>query len=106
MSKPIRLLPCPFCGGPPCPYVGHNYRGGGFKEHEDWDRGISATAFVFCHECGAQSESEDGIVFSYEEARDLLPKAVQWWQDRSLRNLELYLAGTDKGLNMFPRQSE
>jgi hypothetical protein len=102
MSEPIRLLPCPFCGGPPCPFVGMS-EGGAIPADVNWDNGVAVEAFVFCHECGAESESIDGLCFNDDEPERLLPEAVKVWQDRSLRNFALYLAGTDEGLNMFPR---
>lgn len=121
-ETPIALLPCPFCGGPPVPWVALPMSAGGgalSDEHIDKDLGTFVEAYVWCHECGARSGDVDEndafeakrydvstLVYSMDDAERLKRFAAEQWNDRSLRNLALYAAGYDTGMHIYPRTEE
>lgn len=85
------LLPCPFCEGPPEPLVARLIGGGTFPDSElEGDIGLQVTAYVFCHECGAQGESFSSIAHSRSECDELQIDAVKAWQTRDDRHRRLY----------------
>lgn len=101
----IRLLPCPFCGGPPVPIVTRAIGGGVFpiSEAENSEDGVYAQATIFCHECGADCGHVDTNVFSQADADEMIVAAIERWQNRGLKNLYLYTAGEAEKLNFYPR---
>lgn len=107
MSGPnrIRLLPCPFCGGPPVPIVTRAIVGGTFAISDDVQlfHGIEADATVFCHECGADCGRVEDTVHSQADVERLERIAVHRWQNRSLQNLTLFVSSYADGLNQYPR---
>lgn len=115
-DKPIALLPCPFCGGLPVPWVARPEGGALLEEHIDADSGTEASAYVWCHECGAQTSAVDffdfyeakradlsTVVYSMDDVRALERFAAELWNDRSLKNLALYAAGYAEGRHLYPR---
>lgn len=99
------LTPCPFCEGPPCPIVQNGSGiGGAAPLLDDYgDDGLYAIAFVFCHECGAQSSEVDALIYTREDYFELEAKGVRLWQDRDNRHRDLYDGGQAEGLNLYPR---
>lgn len=101
----VKLRPCPFCEGPPVPTVQLDLPPL-TKVHRDGDygeEGLSVSAYVFCHECGAQGPHHDAILENAEEYDDALEMAVRLWQQRDSMNRPLYDGGEAEGLNLFPR---
>lgn len=106
VDQPIVLKPCPFCGGPPVPVVinGHLPNGAAIAELDDYgDEGVLVDAFVFCHECGAESERHEACLYERDDYRQALAEGVASWQGRDSRHEKLYLFSASKGLNLFPR---
>lgn len=107
----IKLRPCPFCEGPPVPIaVEDGGLGGGclsmYKDKMPPD-GLLASAFVFCHECGAHGpSSEVDFYFNPGDELPLLQEAVNRWNLRGSENRDLYDHGERDGLNEFPRRDE
>lgn len=104
----MKLNPCPFCEGPPCPIVVRALKGGGcFPDSElEGDDGLYIKAYVFCHECGAKGPALDDVAFSRAECNDLEALAVDMWQQRTAKHRDLYDAGEPDGLNEYPRTDE
>lgn len=108
--RPVTLLPCAFCGGPPKPrHQQRRIRPRGWWRRF-WRRGEMFTlvdAYVFCHECGAQSATAHGYLEDGESMSELLavlmPRAVLLWQTRNGRHDGLYEASARDGLNLYPR---
>lgn len=104
----MKLHPCPFCEGPPCPIVVRTFNGGGcFPDSElAGENGLDIKAYVFCHECGAKGPALDDVAFSREECNDLEALAVDMWQSRTAKHRNLYDGGERDGLNEYPRADE
>lgn len=104
----MKLLPCPFCEGPPVPIVVRAFNGGGcFPDSElEGEDGLDIKAFVFCHECGAKGPAVDERAYSRADCDEWERQAVARWQERGAKNRELYDAGEPEGLNEFPRADE
>lgn len=99
----VLLEPCPFCEGPPCVTV-HTIGGGEAPVADDYgDDGLTARAFVFCHECGAEGPATEDEMFDRADYLALETTAVRAWQQRDARHRPLYDAGTAEGLNLHPR---
>jgi len=105
MTDPIKMLPCPFCEGPPCEMVENEHPHYGQAERLDdyGDDGKYVSAYVFCHECGAQGESEEDFIFTGEGYDEMERRACERWNRRDNRNRNLYDGGEEKGLNFHPR---
>lgn len=86
------------------------------EEHIDKENGTHVDAYVWCHECGAQTGPVDmfdllqfkefyasTIVFRMEDVRRIERVAAMQWNDRGLRNLALYAAGYEDGHHLYPR---
>lgn len=104
-SKPVRLSPCPFCGGPPVVFVESLAEGRGYAEGKPIpDDGLYCHAYVFCHECGANgSHTDDAIIYEATEFEPLKREAVRLWQIRDARHIDLYAANDRQSNNLFPR---
>ncbi len=108
MTDPIRLSPCPFCGGPPVVMPQRNgMDGGGHLYIEEvlasGDAGYWGLVAVFCHECGAAVETDNAFLYDQKDLDELEVVAVRKWNGRLLQNLELYIAGDAEGQNWYPR---
>lgn len=103
--KPVKMLPCPFCGGPPCVIVQNDHPQYGLaKRLETYGEiGKEVRAFVFCHECGAQGETEEDCIYTGDEYDDLETRACVRWNQRDSRHRSLYDAGDAECLNLHPR---
>jgi hypothetical protein len=104
---PIKLAPCPFCEGPPCPVVVRGVGGGVFPDSEmEGPDGLYARAFVHCHECGVESESVRDFVFEPDDCKRIEREAVLLWNQRDARHRPLYDSGEHDGLNEYPRRHD
>lgn len=102
--EPIELSPCPFCGGPPVPFVRDAERGVAVEEKANYgDEGVYVEACVYCHECGCHGPYFDSIIFTYEDYIAVELNGVRLWQQRDQRDIRLYEGGEAKGLNLYPR---
>lgn len=112
MKEQIRILPCPFCEGPPCvtvrDYMTRELVDIGQPYDEAGEEDYSAE--VWCHECGAQGPAIDSCSLGIFEKRydlsagDVARIAVERWNIRAGHHRELYDAGEEEGLNLFPRE--
>lgn len=94
MSDIEALKSCPFCGGPPVPIVVRAIGGGTFPDAElEGDNGLFVSAYVFCHECGADGPNVDELAFSRKDCDALERQAIDLWQNRDSRHRTLYDAG-------------
>lgn len=105
MTAPIKLLPCPFCEGPPSPICTRYLAPHGvFPDSElEGDDGLQVEAYVFCHECGAQGAALDDIAFSVDECEKLTVRACELWNSRGTQHRVLYDHCEQDGLNLYPR---
>jgi hypothetical protein len=103
--RPVKMLPCPFCEGPPCPIVQNDSpRRGGAPLLDDYGHdGLHVRAFVFCHECGADSPDVTGTIYDREDYMAIERQAVGLWQKRDARHRALYDGGEAEQLNVYPR---
>lgn len=105
-GAPIKLIPCPFCGGPPVPFV-ENYMGKGpAPEQADYgDEGLLVEAHVWCHECGAKGpHTKTKLIYSFEDYLEIEREGVDLWQAHgSTRNIDCYQGGEAEGLSLYPR---
>jgi len=108
MADPIKLLPCPFCEGPPVPIVQAGHANGWLALQDDYgDAGADAYAFVFCHECGTEGpHARTYLVYDRADYLALETEAVRLWNQRDARHRKLYDGGDANGLNLYPRQDE
>ncbi|MFW5407218.1 Lar family restriction alleviation protein [Pectobacterium brasiliense] len=94
------LLPCPFCAGPPVTMLRDTKTDSAFNLSElpsssslssfHAGKTFYVEVFVFCHECGAESESIDGTVYLKSCAAELVNQAREKWNDRNKRNCSLF----------------
>lgn len=102
---PKTLVPCPFCGGPPCPVAVNGVGGGAVQDAAIASPdGHYVNAHVFCHECGAEGESHYGFAYSQADVDLLIELAVESWNKRDTRHAGLYEASAVNGLTMWPRE--
>lgn len=95
----MKLLPCPFCQGPPC-LTAHLRSGKIFEGRKRYpSEGLDLYANIWCHECGAQGPREDGFMSSDEDVEALKIIAAQLWNRRDDRHRSLY----DDGMAKYPR---
>lgn len=102
----VVLKPCPFCEGPPVPFVRFTNDAGKIIQDariEESDDGIHARAQVFCHECGAEGPSASAIVYVAADVHALTLKGIEGWNTRDARHRDLYDYGVARGLQMWPR---
>jgi hypothetical protein len=106
--RTVKLLPCPFCEGPPCPLVQNGLFPGGAALLLDnyGPEGLYVRAFVFCHECGADSPDVTGTIYDREDYAAIERQAVGLWQKRDARHRCMYDGGEAEGLNLYPRAGE
>lgn len=104
----IKLLPCPFCEGPPCVIVQNDHPDYGLATRLDdyGETGKEVGAFVFCHECGARGETEENCIYTGEEYDEMEYRACARWNLRDRRHRRMYDAGDEEGLNLHPRPND
>lgn len=104
MAEPITVPSCPFCEGPPVPFVSIAGAGGFALLQGDYgDEGLEVEAFVFCHECGAQGPTVEETIYTCDDYHRVELEAVNLWVNRDARHRDLYDAGEADGLNRYPR---
>jgi hypothetical protein len=95
------LRSCPFCEGPPVPFVrftddaGKVVRDAHIAESED---GLHAHAQVFCHECGAEGPVVDELAYTSADVEALKQRAIDGWNNRDSRHRDLFDASVAAGL--------
>lgn len=100
----MKLLPCPFCEGPPC-ISAHEYLGGAMWRDEAYpDDGIFLEAQVWCHECGAHGPKAEKIACDHDDYVALETEACELWNQRDNRNRDCYDGGEAEGLNEYPER--
>lgn len=112
MTEQIKMAPCPFCEGPPCviarDFMTDEEVSIDRPQTEDFDEDYSA--YVWCHECGAQGPAIDSVNLSIFEYRfdltvmEVVRIAVERWNERGNKARSCYDAGEAEGLNLFPRE--
>lgn len=112
MADPVKVKACPFCGGPPVPFVANDSAARGpapLKDTYDIEAdglGLAVRAAVFCHECGAEGPHADAYLEVRADYFAVEAKAVELWNLRDERHREGYDAGDERGLNLYPRPDE
>jgi hypothetical protein len=102
-QETLILLPCPFCEGPPCLFARFLMRSEPcLGELPPSDDGHFIAAFIFCHECGAESPSADEIVYDSEDMSALERQAAELWNQRDNRHRDLYDANRAEGRCQYP----
>lgn len=101
----VRMLPCPFCEGPPVVIVQHAGRGGYAERRDHYAavNGLSVKAFVFCHDCGCEGPGVDWIIDTGDEYDQAEEEAVRLWQQRDNRARVAFDSSEERGLNLYPR---
>lgn len=101
----MKLLPCPFCQGPPAHFTCDGMTKRPFEMPDEIpDDGLCVEAFVFCHECGAQSEkAEDFCAIDMADVTKVKDEAARLWNLRDSRHRDLYESNAALGQNEYPR---
>ncbi|KON62798.1 hypothetical protein KOEU_37160 [Komagataeibacter europaeus] len=94
-TKATDLTPCPFCAGPPVTFLRDII---GRKPlywpeqrlSEDADEGLFVGVYVFCHECGAQGEEVQEVVYTEKDVAELIDNARNAWIGRDERHRDLF----------------
>lgn len=103
---PVALKPCPFCKGPPVPFVKFtDARGQVVRDAriEAQPEGLFAEAQVFCHECGANGPSHHAWVLDGDDVDETTREAVLAWNNRDERHRDLFDANSKNGFCHWPR---
>jgi hypothetical protein len=104
----VTLLPCPFCGGPPSLIAKWLD-----EKRVEWvnmpaplpsDDGVFVSAWVFCHECGADGPEAEGICCWFTEIAEIEFNAVDNWNVRGQRHKDLYDVNYAEGRCRYPRR--
>jgi hypothetical protein len=100
----VKLLPCPFCEGPPVLFRRDTVsREIVYRPFPPSDSGDLIEARIFCHECGAQSPRVDALIREDDELDALELAAVAAWNQRDARHRGMYDSGEARGLCEYPR---
>lgn len=97
LIKATELIPCPFCSGPAVTFMrvreGLSYRPIFVPIYIELpEEGVLTQVNVFCHECGATSETISGIIYSDNDLIPLINDARAKWNLRDKCHLDLYQA--------------
>jgi uncharacterized protein YbaR (Trm112 family) len=102
----MKLLPCPFCEGPPVLHVRNSETHAMiFRPAPDSDDGEFMEALVFCHECGTQGPCSEEIVCTDSEIDAIQLSAAKLWNQRDARHRGMYDSGEARGLCEHPRKA-
>lgn len=104
----VKLLPCPFCAGPPCLITKWLDEKRGFQWENlpaplPSDDGLIVKAWIFCHECGAGGPEQEGICDYVGDLDEIKWGAVDNWNVRGQRHKDLYDANHAEGRCQYPR---
>lgn len=102
-TQAVKMLPCPFCEGPPCinaHLINHRIFYGRTRYPPD---GIYIYARVWCHECGTDGPRVRDFVCSDEDVEALKLLAAELWNRRDNRHRSMYDSGEARGLIDYPR---
>lgn len=104
MTDHVKMLDCPFCGGPPVTIITTIF---GKKQHVDrlvgyGDDGLSVEAHVYCHECGGSGEIVEDEIYDAESFDDVMLDAIGKWNARDKRHADLYASSDLAGRNLYP----
>lgn len=104
MTIQIKMLDCPFCGGPPVTIITNCFRP---RQHIDrladyGDDGLSVEAYVHCHECGASGQIAEDEIFDADGYDDVMIQAIGKWNSRDKRHADLYESSDRAGRNLYP----
>lgn len=104
----MKLLPCPFCGGPPILRWEWSGEDGQRMAHNNEpllpsENGVFLRTYVSCHECGAGGPGHDEILCERKEIAEIERKGIDLWNQRDGRHYGLYIANEDQGHCVYPR---
>lgn len=104
MTEQVKMLGCPFCGGPPVTIITTIF---GQKQHVErladyGDDGLSVEASVYCHECGGSGEIVEDEIYDAENYDDVMIRAIGNWNTRDKRHASLYESSERDGRNLYP----
>lgn len=104
MTDQIKMLDCPFCGGPPVTIITTIFSPIRHVEREEdhGDDGLSVEAHVYCHECGGSSEIVEDEIYDAESYDDVMIRAIGNWNTRDKRHASLYESSERDGRNLYP----
>lgn len=108
MMAEIKMLPCPFCGGPPVLRWEWSGEDGQRTTHNTEpllpsEIGVFLRTYASCHECGAAGPAHDGILCEREEIEEIERLGVGLWNLRDGRHDDLYVANEAQGHCVYPR---
>ena len=104
MTEQVKMLDCPFCGGPPVTIIKTIFspiRHVG-REEDHGDDGLSVEAHVYCHECGASGQIAEDEIYDAESYDDVMLDAIGKWNARDKRHADLYGSSDRAGRNLYP----
>ncbi|MNR35662.1 hypothetical protein D3C85_1535240 [compost metagenome] len=104
MTEQVKMLDCPFCGGPPVTIITTIF---GQRQHVErqadyGEDGLSVEAHVYCHECGGSSEIVEDEIYDAESYDDVMVKAIGKWNARDKRHASMYESSEAAGRNLYP----
>jgi hypothetical protein len=104
MTEQVKMLDCPFCGGPPVTIIKTIFSPIQHVERQaDYgDDGLSVEAHVYCHECGGNGEIVEDEIYDTESFDDVMIKAIGKWNARDKRHADLYESSDRAGRNLYP----
>ena len=104
MTEQLKMLDCPFCGGPPVTIIKTIFSPIRHVERlaDYGDDGLSAEAHVYCHECGASGQIAEDEIYDAEGYDDVMTKAIGKWNTRDKRHASLYESSDRAGRNLYP----
>lgn len=104
MTEQVKMLDCPFCGGPPVTIITTIF---GQRQHVECqadygEDGLSVEAHVYCHECGGSSEIVEDEIYDAESFDDVMLEAIGKWNNRDKRHASMYESSEAAGQNLYP----
>ena len=104
MTEQVKMLDCPFCGGPPVTIITTGFRP---RQHVDrladyGDDGLSVEAHVYCHECGGSGEIVEDEIYGAESYDEVMVTAIGKWNNRDKRHASMYESSDRAGQNLYP----
>ena len=108
MTEQIKMLDCPFCGGPPVTIITTVFypRQHVERKADYGDDGLMVESNVYCHECGARGERAEDLIYDAEGYDDVLIDGISKWNVRDKRHAGLYASSDAAGRNLYPRKDD